>query len=206
MWRQVVLVILVALVLVALIAVPMRLRKVDRARSSACFANVKLIGLAILAYASDHDGRLPLASAYPVAIMAQAVHLSYPVESLRPLGLERWVCPADRQREVPGYAYCGAWAGRELGCLATPAESVLLYDASAGQPAYRHGGYGSSLGGGRFLTVGYCDGRVDQQPQVAFTMANVRSGLGPEYYWLRDHTDPGPAEAHAAGSARKTAE
>lgn len=189
MARQLALATLIGLALVAAFAVPTRLRQVDRQRSATCFSNVKLIGMAMLAYAADYDERLPVATAYPAAVMDQPVRLRAEMEGLH-LDRRLWICPADARHETPGYAYCRAWAGAKLDDIVTRSESVLLYDASGGQPAYRHA---HEAGGNRgpSLTVAYCDGRAEQDTAAFFTVENARTGRGPDYSHYYPALPPG---------------
>jgi hypothetical protein len=191
MQRSTVVMILLVAGLVGWCAVVRQRRQLDQARANACFINVKEVGTAIIAYSMDHDGRLPIASAYPGAIVGYPLPISYSAFGILSLSRQSLVCPADPRQARPGYAYCRAWAGANLDTIFNRGESVMLYDAIGDQPAYRHPHW-TGVDHRPTLTVGYCDGRVEQDNAAEFRIENARTGRGPDYYPLNYLPIPSP--------------
>jgi len=161
--------VVVAMVLFALWAIPLQQRQQDIGRTQVCVAHVQLLGMAVLQYVADHDGIMPPVSAFPEGLLGTP-----------PLTRANLVCPADPQRVMPGYAYCPVWAGVKHDSIDAPSCAVMTYEASGGQLAYRHRlGYRGELG--PWVSVGYCDGRVEQGAPATFSQRNITAGRDTDY-------------------------
>lgn len=107
----------------------------DKARQVACQSNTKQICLGFLMYAQDHNETFPNAAGWSDAI--------YPYVKNRQI----FQCP-----DGDGYAMNPKVSGVPLTTIASPAQTVLLYDADAmGNPVYRHRGG---------INIGFVDGHV----------------------------------------------
>ncbi|MBU0609545.1 MAG: hypothetical protein KKI08_16790 [Armatimonadetes bacterium] len=158
-------------VVFAAFAIPLHRQQMEREKARICVQNVKLIGMALLTYASDHENRLPPAGAYPAVVANYPLMMGYPERTPHPLSRQTLVCPADPQQAMPGYAYNRLWAGAELATIPAPSVNVLLYEATGGQLVFRHRGESTN--------VTYCDGHVHAMWPHCFDMRDVNYRTGP---------------------------
>jgi len=138
--------------ILAAILFPVFARAREKARESACMSNVKVLGLAHLMYAQDHDEVLVDAREWPQDIMPYIKNEQV------------FVCPADERasRQRSGglelsYTMNAMVSGRRLAMVRSPAQTGLLWDGtevmSRGDPAveFRHN---------EGANVGFVDGHV----------------------------------------------
>jgi prepilin-type processing-associated H-X9-DG protein len=92
----------------------------ERAQQASCLSNLKQLALATLMYAQDYDQVLPQADNWCDAIW----------EYMRNEELFR--CPSDPEHEY-GYALNRNLSGRHLAEISRPAETVLIFDSTAGK-------------------------------------------------------------------------
>ncbi|MEI6502909.1 MAG: hypothetical protein WCP21_18005 [Armatimonadota bacterium] len=155
---------------------PVMTRHQAKGQWRACLTNVKLLSLTMQVYADDADGRLPIPSAYPNALL--------PYESY--LTVRNFLCPSDRNHAVPGYAFVPRWAGVKRDDMEKPSCAVMLYDADGVLPSYRHWAEewpeASADGGPTIgLVVGYCDGHVMGNSARQFTQRNIDTGRDSDF-------------------------
>jgi len=90
----------------------------ERARQEACQSNLKQLCLAVIMYAQDHDETLPDADwangIQPYTKNAQIL-----------------ICPSRPDLPV-GYAFNEALVGFQMGAIARPAETVMLFESDLG--------------------------------------------------------------------------
>ncbi len=97
------LVVVVAIVgMLVTLAMPAFGRMQDRAKSTACAANLRSLGVAVLSFAQDNDNRLPIVEGYPsnpIYTGEQAAEAQTLIEAFGPYGLTQGglKCPADQE-------------------------------------------------------------------------------------------------------------
>lgn len=106
------LIVVIAIVgMLATLAMPAFGRMQDRAKSVACSANLRNLGVVVLSYAQDHDNRLPIIEGYPskpIYTGEQAEEAQTLLEAFEPYGLTKSAlkCPADSEWfEAEGTSY-----------------------------------------------------------------------------------------------------
>lgn len=89
----------------------------EKAKTTACLANVKMLGLAIRMYEEDYDERTPL----PKNVVA----------TIHPYMLNRdvWYCPSKISRK-PGYALVRSFTDRKFSTFNNPAEQFAIFEAN----------------------------------------------------------------------------
>jgi len=92
----------------------------ERAQQSACLSNLKQLALATLMYAQDYDEVFPPADKWCDGVMPY----------LR--NEELFKCPSDPQHDY-SYAFNRNLGGKRLGQIPRPAETVLIFDSTAGK-------------------------------------------------------------------------
>ncbi len=136
-------ILLAALAVLAAILFPVFGRAREKAEATACLSNVKQLGLALMMYAGDHEGRLPEANSWEEAI-AEYVGDNEAV----------FTCPTTGQ----GYIFNEALSGVDLKDLDNPQEIPMLWEPALGTGAGPHLGQ---------FVVCYADGHatmVDKLP------------------------------------------
>ena len=120
------------LVVVAIVAVlgavlfPTFAKSREKARQSSCSSNMKQIALALQMYARDYDGYLPAAYGWQDLVMPYIKNEQV------------FACPT-RTTPKPHYALSPYVAGRNLGEIADPDTTVMLYEVGeGGQPIFPH--------------------------------------------------------------------
>jgi hypothetical protein len=126
----------------------------NRFRLARCCANIKMLSLALLMYADDHQDRLPPADSWVGATLTDP-HVK----------LNTFKCPLDK---APGRANRSSYAlnaelgGKLLSAIADPADTPLLYEIPhpeknpRGNPAQA----GSAGRHGEKYVITYADGRA----------------------------------------------
>jgi prepilin-type processing-associated H-X9-DG protein len=117
-----------------------------RPREAACLRNQRQIMQAMIMYADDYEGRMPLATAWNAHLVAYLRMTDADPDSA-------FRCPSAPRDRTDGYdyAYNPALAARDMCELEDPARSVALIEADVGQLVLRH------HQGAHF---GYADGHV----------------------------------------------
>ena len=100
----------------------------QRAAAQACLANMKQLGIAVTAYAQDHDILLPRKD---VPLMTQT--RSYVKND------QAYHCPLDAAGVV-SYTFNASMFGVSLASVEEPARTVLLYEGKNRQLNFRHEG------------------------------------------------------------------
>lgn len=97
-----------------------------------CEGNLKQLGMAVLMYAQDNDGFLPLKTNWR--------HSTFPYTKNNQV----YLCPKGDKKKI-GYAMNRAVSGRSLNEFTSSeqAETAMLFDAIHGRPACRHSGGGN---------------------------------------------------------------
>lgn len=119
------------------------------AKATSCLSNLKQISLAMLLYMNDHDDKFPKS-----LVGIEGVLNIYTKNG------KIWRCPEDTGTG-PSYTFNPAIAGKSATIIAEPALTVLVYEGSKGQLAFRHKGRAA---------VAFCDGHVKM-----FTPENAKS-------------------------------
>ena len=112
--------------MIAAVLFPVFARARAKASQNNCLSNVKQCGLGMIMYASDHKDHLPSAATW--------------VQDTLPYlkNVQIYMCPNDTSGEQVSYAMNPHLSGAALGSIENPAETVMVYDAEHGVPAYRH--------------------------------------------------------------------
>ena len=92
----------------------------ERAQQASCLSNLKQLALAALMYAQDHDEVFPRADNWCDAISPYMKND------------EIFKCPSDPEHDY-GYAFNRNLSGKRLGEIRRPAETVLIFDSTAGK-------------------------------------------------------------------------
>ncbi len=99
--------------------IPVFVRARDKARQTSCWANLNQLNLAMLMYAKDHAEVMPPASGW--------CDLTYPYAKNTVV----YVCPA-ASGAVGTYAMNDAVSRQDLSAIASPEQTVLLFDSTTG--------------------------------------------------------------------------
>lgn len=144
------------LVVIAIIAIlaglllPAMARAKDRARSIACLSNLKQLGVAVMAYADENEGKLPAAEEYPAIPVDPtnglprisnllAPQMGYQTNSM-PVETSVFRCPSDRfgyfETNGSSYGWTMRYNNRPVNNMRSRPESaieeaVLMYDYEA---------------------------------------------------------------------------
>jgi prepilin-type processing-associated H-X9-DG protein len=134
------------------LAEPITLRGVGQAQQEACLSNLKQLGLAMMMWAQDHDEVLPPAENWTQELMPYLKNDQV------------FRCPGAPDQQC-GYAYNLALAGRKLGDIPNPAETVLFYETTLGMPSPADLGESQPKPGRHNAgnSVAYTDGHVRWQ-------------------------------------------
>lgn len=158
------LVVIAIIAILAALLLPAMARAKDKALDTRCLNNLKQLGIAIFAYAGDHDDRLPSAdpldndpviptNALPRICDVLAPYVGYETNNM-PTELSVFRCPKDNfgyfQREGASYEWNYFLNGRPIRSRAE--RSIFMYD-------YENFHTGRN-GATRFFLYG--DGRVDK--------------------------------------------
>ena len=124
---EVLVVMAVIAILAALLFTPRPPR--EKWRQASCQCNLKQIGLGMLMFAQDHQGRLPEAHAWPEALLPYLK------------GKRFYRCPVDRSKAGVSYAMSPAFSGASVEDYPNAAELIIAFDADkTGRPVARHDG------------------------------------------------------------------
>ena len=126
------------LLISAVVLTPPYLRQREATRSRTCLANMKAIGLALTAYAVDHDGWLPPAETWCDSTLSYA--LSHEIYICPSLARERCGYAFNRRLGSvrvgldfsSGSAYARRWRHSGLDPSHGPAETPMAFDARGG--------------------------------------------------------------------------
>ncbi len=151
---------------VGAIVFPTFARSREKARQSNCLSNVKQIMLGMGMFAEDYDGRLPNALTW--------------VDDLQPYTKNEQIfnCPHHSTAQMDSYAMVRRYSGVKLEDIDNLAETIIIYEAENGQPAYRHNGG---------MNVGYADGHgkwLKQLPPDALDTTGMKPGPPERNYGL----------------------
>ena len=144
------------LVVIAIIAIlaglllPAMARAKERARSIACLSNLKQLGIAVMAYADENEGRLPAAEEYPAVPVDPtnglprisdllAPQVGYQTNAM-PTDMSVFRCPSDRlgyfETNGASYGWTMRYNSRPVNNMRSRPESpieeaILMYDYEA---------------------------------------------------------------------------
>lgn len=145
------LVVIAIIAILAAILFPVFARAREKARQTQCLSNVKQTMLAVNMYAQDYDETLP-----PLSTATGGAPYTLPNGStytgsymlwhsmLYPytMNYQIWSCPSDSARYTGGYSGGGTYgvnnqaAGRSLGEINFPAETMFFADSAGASDAY----------------------------------------------------------------------
>lgn len=121
-----ILVVVGILAILAAVLFPVFARAREKARQSSCLSNMKQVAIAVQMYAQDYDDTLPPAADWQGLVSRYAGNDQI------------FECPT-RQGRLPHYALSPFVAGRNLGEIADPETTVMLYEIGEdGRQVYPH--------------------------------------------------------------------
>ncbi|MCE5239013.1 DUF4349 domain-containing protein [bacterium] len=139
----------------------------EKARQPSCLSNVRQLALATLQYAHDYDDVLPPAENW--AELIQRYHGNTQILH----------CPSAIGSTGDSYALVSRWGGMPLKSITDPGNTIIIYEAENGQPAYRHN---------EGMNVGYADGHgkwIKKLPSDVAPITAIAPGAPDNNYGLR---------------------
>lgn len=154
------LVVIAIIAMLVAILVPAVSKAIESARRSSCASNLKTIGTAFLAYATENKGNLPASDDDSLTSVANTVFTNYVTD------LKLWICPSDKGAALakdigefdsgPNCSYMYV-SGYKLTSVQSPVTAPLLMDEVNNPPKLdADDNHGASLR----MNVVFLDGHV----------------------------------------------
>lgn len=124
---------LAALIVLALILLPVLYRPPTVNSSRRCLTNLKIQGSAMLFYADEHSGHFPKAANWCNAVSPYCTRVLGPTSTKR--AIEVLTCPALPEGEVGGYAFDSALSGAQLP-KSNVSRTVMVFESKPGWNLY----------------------------------------------------------------------
>ena len=150
----------IAIIAVLLVIFPVfPVRRGSPSHVSGCMTNLRVLGVAMQAYAADHDERLPNALTWP--------------KDLRPhAGSSRRLhCPSDQLPGERSYEMLQSWSGKQLLTDDDLSRPILLYEIGKFGVEYRHNGG---------INLGFVDGHCKWFARERVPPSVILRGIAPE--------------------------